>query len=526
MVMSSRLDPRFMAKNVVFDVRQACGQRVFWFGAQVALPNAILASVLKVYTLDDSEFADLLFTNQSAFSSVAFLIGLFVAFRASQAYSRFWEGVGASFHIVSCLIDAASNLFAASNGTHASKEDRHHFQSLIVRLLSILHALMQADLEVAGELTGYEHAFSFELIDPGCLHPDVFKGLKDSPARVELVCFWLQRIICKNIQSGVLSAPPPIITRSFQEINTAVSKFHDALKLAEVPFPVAYSIATKVALVLHWFCTLFVAQAWCNTVVATFALSFVTVFMLWSLNFIASELENPFGLDANDVDSNSIHRHLNRCLLEIQKFADKPDPILVGQVAATPDDGERSRKLCRKSLSTIWESAFSEGVQGAADSPQHNESSVTQESDSTQQQGHQEVAVDAIEISLSKAPREASRPIDDHCPVCEAPLEALRPSSDDCPRFAADGIGMDGSSAAVAHKALNQDLPDANASSLASAMAASVAAATSSGSATGSESKRSGGGTWKHSRDEYDEYAGDRRGCGDGGVGGGDDGGE
>eukprot|EP00929_Paragymnodinium_shiwhaense_P094724 TRINITY_DN5549_c0_g1_i5.p1 TRINITY_DN5549_c0_g1~~TRINITY_DN5549_c0_g1_i5.p1 ORF type:complete len:250 (-),score=16.74 TRINITY_DN5549_c0_g1_i5:261-1010(-) len=249
--------------------------------------------------------------------------------------------------------------------------------------------------------------------------------------------------------------------------------------------------------------------------------------MLWSLNFIASELENPFGLDANDVDSNSIHRHLNRCLLEIQKFADKPDPTLVGQVPATADDVERSTTLCHRSLSTMWgESASFEKFQGAADCPQHNESSVTQENDSTQQIGHQEVAVDVVEISLSKAPREASRPIDDHCPVCEAPLEALRPSSDDCPRFAADGIGMDGSSAAVAHKALNQDLPDANASSLASAMAASVAAATSSGSATGSESKRSGGGTWKHSRDEYDEYAGDRRGCGDGGVGGGDDGGE
>jgi len=66
---------------------------------------------------------------------------------------------------------------------------------------------------------------------------------------------------------------------------------------------------------LHWVLTPIMASTWSSYVWSAALLAFVQVFMLWSLNGIAQELENPFGSDINDLDTCGYHVSLNERLI-------------------------------------------------------------------------------------------------------------------------------------------------------------------------------------------------------------------
>jgi hypothetical protein len=57
-------------------------------------------------------------------------------------------------------------------------------------------------------------------------------------------------------------------------------------------------------------------------------LVFIQVFILWSLNFIAVEIENPFGTDANDLDGKGMQTEFNRQLLMLLQVRTTETPIL------------------------------------------------------------------------------------------------------------------------------------------------------------------------------------------------------
>lgn len=305
-------------------------QRVFHLGFKVAVPTAVITAVIKYISLEEASghyFAELV--HPSAFSSFTILISLFLAFRASHAYSRFWAGTLSLFGISSDFYDVASSLVAFSRNCTATVDKVSDFQHLIVRLFSMLHALILADLEKQGHMTGREQALKYELIDVTGIDSDSLERLKNAgPRKIDLVFQWLQSVIVEGQQAGVVAVPAPILSRVFQELNSGIMEYHRTLSLAEVPFPAPYTVATHVVLVLHWLLTPFVASTWSTHIWSASCLGFMQVFMLWSLNAIAQELENPFGEDANDLDTWSYHRELNDRLLFLLGTAKQQTPTL------------------------------------------------------------------------------------------------------------------------------------------------------------------------------------------------------
>jgi len=57
--------------------------------------------------------------------------------------------------------------------------------------------------------------------------------------------------------------------------------------------------------------------------------TFVVVFVLWALNMIAVELENPFGDDPNDIDCGALHDQMNAFLLQLISAPQWKTPTLV-----------------------------------------------------------------------------------------------------------------------------------------------------------------------------------------------------
>merc|ERR1712176_60427 len=87
--------------------------------------------------------------------------------------------------------------------------------------------------------------------------------------------------------------------------------------------------------------------------------SFISVFILWSLNNIAVEIEMPFGTDDNDLDTSEMQESINERLMQLTHPAVFRTPTLSRQ-AVTRDlavGGRRSFRPMGVVLATYNEAA-------------------------------------------------------------------------------------------------------------------------------------------------------------------------
>merc|ERR1712032_37665 len=109
-----------------------------------------------------------------------------------------------------------------------------------------------------------------------------------------------------------------------QELAGGMVAFHDAHQISTVPFPFPYAQTCDALLFMHWVITPFVSCQWSANSPCAAVFSFVQVFILWSLNNIAVEIEHPFGDDDNDLDAAHHQAHMNHnLLLLLHPFANK-----------------------------------------------------------------------------------------------------------------------------------------------------------------------------------------------------------
>jgi len=288
----------------------------------MALPCALLSASLKWGIqngfLDVFKHPDSIVSDTQAWVGFSFLVTFLVVFRTSQAYTRFWDGCTSVHQMRAEWFDACSALVAYCKHSSAPAPAISAFKNTLVRLVSMLHAVALAELEQINvdtdDVSGIR-AFGFELIDPDGVDMESLMALKFSTCKVELVFSWIQMLIVENIGTGVLSIPPPILSRSFQEIANGMVKFQDALKITYIPFPFPYAQTCQYVLIVHWCIVPFVVAQWVTSPVWAGVFTMIQVFVLWSLNNIAEEIENPFGADPNDLDGEYMQKEMNRHLL-------------------------------------------------------------------------------------------------------------------------------------------------------------------------------------------------------------------
>lgn len=284
----------------------------------VAGPCAALAFVLKWYepwlvealTFDEPGLR----VDSAVWGGFSSLVGFLIVFRTSQAYSRFWDGCTATHQMRAEWIDAAAAIMSFCCFSKAPEEDIVKFKHLAVRLFSLLHAMALGEIEECEDFDGVM-AFNLELIDPCGLDQQSWRTLKQCHNKVTLVFTWLQTVIVEHVSSGVLSIPPPILSRVFQELANGMVKLHEAQKISNIPFPFPYAQTCDVLLFIHWIVTPMVTMQWCSNPGLAAVFSFIQVFILWSLNNIAVEIEHPFGNDANDLDAAQMQLDMNMSLL-------------------------------------------------------------------------------------------------------------------------------------------------------------------------------------------------------------------
>merc|ERR1712232_491206 len=158
--------------------------------------------------------------------------------------------------------------------------------------------------------------------------------LKQSETKVELVYCWIQGVIVEAMKADVIAAPPPIMTRAWHELGSGMLRFHECLKIANVPLPFPQVQTTLLLLALHWGATPLMVCTWTMGPVVAGVVAFIQVFVLWSLHAIAQELENPFGADVNDLNVCEMNADMKRKFLMLLDSSSNILPTLLPTAVA------------------------------------------------------------------------------------------------------------------------------------------------------------------------------------------------
>mmetsp|Transcript_110867 Transcript_110867/g.247504 ORF Transcript_110867/g.247504 Transcript_110867/m.247504 type:complete len:513 (+) Transcript_110867:70-1608(+) len=274
-----------------------------------ATPNAICAGMLTYFFHDSYGMDDLSGLNY-LWSGYTFILGILVVFRNNQAYSRFWEGATLISQTRGEWTEAISGLLSFCSKDPAQEEQVVHFQELLVRLFSLLHcsalqqicALEDSTLEV----------IAFDFVDKKYL-----EFLLQANDRCEIIMMWIQQLVGEAQMDGTIKTPPPILSRAYQELSRGIVNLIDAKKIKEVPFPFPYSQMITSMLLGHWLITPVLASQVISSVAWATGLCFIISTGLWSLMYIALEIDQPFGGDSNDVDVQEMQQDFNRSLLDL-----------------------------------------------------------------------------------------------------------------------------------------------------------------------------------------------------------------
>lgn len=279
----------------------------------------------------------------SVWLSYSFLLSFLIVFRTQSAYSRYWEGASTLNAIKGDFVNAASCIFAFCSRDPAKSAEVRRFQHLVARLLSLLHCSgLQSIAHMDDE--GFQ-IFDLNGIDEESIaHLNEHKGGDSSL----VVLQWIQKAVVASIDSGVLQVAPPIASRVFQQLGQGVIQLSAAQKISDVPFPFPYTQMVTLLLCGSTVVTpiitgLMISQArWAAT------LTFVGIFGFWAINYIAAEIEMPFGDDKNDLPMSDVQIEFNNSLKVLFKPTTQTVPgfVLPNPTAEDADD----LKTCKCSV--------------------------------------------------------------------------------------------------------------------------------------------------------------------------------
>eukprot|EP00928_Gymnodinium_smaydae_P033511 TRINITY_DN2398_c0_g3_i1.p1 TRINITY_DN2398_c0_g3~~TRINITY_DN2398_c0_g3_i1.p1 ORF type:complete len:492 (-),score=69.33 TRINITY_DN2398_c0_g3_i1:24-1499(-) len=335
---------------------------VFPYAFVPALISAIIAAVIKHVALEQvgrvlDEWLLKPLSGGTGFAAYTAFVTFLVTFRTGKAYDRFWNGANDIKMMQAEFFVTASNLFAFVRPS-PELEKKAKFQHTLVRLLSLLHAVALHQLGAGGD--GVDIARQplprYELVDINGLDPDTLDVLVNEECRVELIIQWVQSLTVDGIKAGVCVIPPPILSRIFQNLSNALTSYYSAYRVTEVPYPFPYVQTTEVMLLLHMLATPFMMQAFVSNAMWSFVCTFIPIFALLSLNFIAAELENPFNETRNVLNMFALQRDFNKRLCLLIKGTTNKVPFL--SESCIMDEEQMHSDYASLSLADAYEKRF------------------------------------------------------------------------------------------------------------------------------------------------------------------------
>ncbi|MEN9213874.1 MAG: bestrophin family ion channel [Gloeomargarita sp. DG02_4_bins_56] len=228
------------------------------------------------------------------------VLGLLLVFRTNTAYERFWEGRKAWGTVVNASRNLARQMLILVE-EHRPRDRQEKEQA--VRWITAYAIALKQHLRGQSALAELQ----------GLLPPDRLHLLADMEHRPLGIAFWIGDYLRWQYQQQHLNA------YQLTSMEQLLSQLIDALGVCErilrTPQPLAYSVHLRHILILYCFFFPFrlVSQLSWGTVPATAIATFVVL----GIEEIALEIENPFGLDPNDLPLDRIGQVIQRDIEEL-----------------------------------------------------------------------------------------------------------------------------------------------------------------------------------------------------------------
>mmetsp|Transcript_79751 Transcript_79751/g.207261 ORF Transcript_79751/g.207261 Transcript_79751/m.207261 type:complete len:564 (-) Transcript_79751:120-1811(-) len=283
-----------------------------------ALPTAALTAILVVLESDFADLTDRLglaeIRSSQVYTASTGAILVLLGFRTKQAMSRFWEGTSLLHQMRGEWFDSVSCLMTFSRGAVNNKpREVAEFRHTLVRLMSLCHGSALEEIKSEG-------SDEFEVIDIQGLDPHTLLYLDESKCehgfnRVEVLLHMIQVLVTQNLDDGVLKVAPPILSRVYQTLSRGLVNLLNATKIKNTRFPFPYAQLIAVFMLLHTVWTPFMIAALVKEPLWAALIAFLPVFGMFSINFVATQLEMPFGQDDNDLPLAHFQHEMNKGLL-------------------------------------------------------------------------------------------------------------------------------------------------------------------------------------------------------------------
>ncbi len=253
---------------------------------------------------------------QLAFPGLAALIpnlvlGLLLVFRTNTAYDRFWEGRKSWGTIVVNARNLARQIWVGViDQTEADRQDK-------IAALRLLEAFALATKDHLRQLPISDTVNALVTIDQS-------RKLSSSANPPIEIAFWISDYLQTEYQQGKLHVYQ--LTAMQQLVDRMSEALGSCERILRTPMPLAYAIHLKQLLLLYCLSLPFqmVEQAKWGTPFLVGVISF----MLFGIEAIGIEIENPFGTDSNDLPLDAICQTIGQNVedliqLEPRRLADR-----------------------------------------------------------------------------------------------------------------------------------------------------------------------------------------------------------
>lgn len=230
-----------------------------------------------------------------------------------------------------CWYDTASTLIAFCRSSPRPAEAKL-FKNTLIRLVSVMSALILHDLE-SPEDQFDKSSFDtdshiFEVLGWDDLSDAAQDSVMTAGCKVEQVFQSIQQLMVDAMDQGIVAVPPPILTRSFQELGSGLVIYHEAKKLSHVPPPFAYRFVTWLTMIAAATFIPFMLATYAAGLGSSFGFAGSGTFLIFLLNGVAQSMDNPFQKDSYTLNTAAVQIHLNQQLNELLKSAQSAAPSL------------------------------------------------------------------------------------------------------------------------------------------------------------------------------------------------------
>ena len=231
------------------------------------------------------------------------VLGLLLVFRTNTAYERFWEGRKLWGGLVNSIRNLARIIWVSV--IENSPKDREE-KIIMLRLLVVF--AIATKLHLRGQPINSEVV---ELV-PECWY-ERLREVHNPPLQVALLIgeYLQEQFKRDRINSYQLTA-------MLKLLDIMVDVLGGCERILKTPIPVAYSIHLKQLLLIY--CLTLPFQLVTDLVWWTAPIVSVISFTVFGIEQIGIEIENPFGLDANDLPLESICQTIQINIEELINF--------------------------------------------------------------------------------------------------------------------------------------------------------------------------------------------------------------